>query len=214
MVDPGRRIAALLGTVLLLAGGTACSGHVDVSVGGPAGISGPSLADDLADLVSELSEVTPESMDCPDGLDAEIGATTTCEMVHDDVRSTVAVEATGLREDEETLEFVWKVEPGSQRLLTDRVGDIIADDFAEATGLTLTELTCPEPELAGTSTVEMSCDAVTAEGRSGPVVLSAKGAEGLQVDFSWRLGDQTRPSGSSASCGEAAGGQRCGDRND
>jgi hypothetical protein len=184
-----RGVAATAGTALVLVAGVACSGSIDLEIGGSPGISGPSLEEDLSDRVTELSDAAPESVDCPEGLDAVVGATTTCEMVYDGVRATLAVETTSLAEDQETLDFSWQVEPGSQRLLTDRVADTIAEAFAARTGLTLTELSCPEPELEGSAGTTMTCDAATVGGRSGPVVLTVTGAEGMRVDFSWRLGD-------------------------
>ncbi len=176
-----------IASVAVLFAGAACSGSV--SIGGSKGISGPNLEKDLSDRITQLSDAGPESVDCPEGLDAEIGATTTCEMVHDGVRATLAIEAKSLTEDDKTLNFSWLVEPGSQRLLTSHVGETIADAFDANTGLTLTDVTCPEPELAGTAGTVMTCEATTANGRTGPIILNVKGAEGMRVDFGWRLGD-------------------------
>ncbi|EFQ83004.1 hypothetical protein HMPREF0063_12213 [Aeromicrobium marinum DSM 15272] len=181
--------AATVATVALLACG-ACSGTVDVSLGGSDGISGPALEQDLSDRVVELTDLAPASVDCPDGLTAEVGATTTCEMVHGGVRATLDVEATSVAEDEATLDFSWQVEPGSQSLLTEVVADTIADAFAAETGLVLTGVTCPASELDGTPGTVMTCEAETSGGRSGPVELQVRGAEGMRVDFSWRLADR------------------------
>nr|WP_256372178.1 DUF4333 domain-containing protein [Aeromicrobium sp. A1-2] len=74
-------------------------------------------------------------------------------------------------------------------MLTNRVGDAIAEAFTVKTGLTLTDMTCPESELDGAAGAVMTCEAATTGGRSGPVVLTVQGAEGTRVDFSWRLGD-------------------------
>lgn len=182
----GRSIAVVASAVALLAG-AACS--ASVTTGGSKGISGPALAKDISERVTEISDSEPESVDCPDRLDAKVGATTTCEMVQEGVRVTMTIKATKVAEDQKTLGFSWEIEPGSQRLLTEHVGDAITDAFATKTGLTLTEMTCPEPELEGTAGTVMTCEAATTSGRSGPVVLTVKGAEGTRVDFSWRLGD-------------------------
>lgn len=185
---PTRSITvALLGAVALLAGG-ACS--VSATIGGSPGISGPALEEDLSQRVTTISATKPESVDCPNRLNAEVGATTTCEMVQEGVHVTLAITATKVAEDDQTLGFTWEVEPGSQRLLTNHVGDAIADAFTAKTGLTLTDMTCPEPELDGTAGTVMTCEAATTSGRTGPVVLTVTGAEGTRVDFSWRLGDE------------------------
>ncbi|WP_162891393.1 DUF4333 domain-containing protein [Aeromicrobium sp. A1-2] len=88
---------------MALLAGAACS--ASGTIGGSKGISGSALAEDISERITTISDAKPESVDCPDGLDAEVGATATCEMVQEGVRVTLAIEATKVAKDEGTLGF-------------------------------------------------------------------------------------------------------------
>ena len=99
MTTPARTLAALAATVLLLTG---CSANaVD--------------ADELADEVSTQLEATvgqaPDDVECPEGLDAEVGAETRCTLTDGDTTYGVSVTATAVEDDEVSFDIAVDEEP-------------------------------------------------------------------------------------------------------
>jgi hypothetical protein len=96
---------SLLPLPILLAGALFAAGCGDKVV------SADSVAKTIKTEIAKQVDQAPKSVDCPDDLKAEVGATTTCKLVAaDDSKFDVAVKVTSVKDDK-ALYSVEVVEP-------------------------------------------------------------------------------------------------------
>ena len=173
---------AVIALAVLLSG---CS--VSVSTGDSQGLSADSLESEMGDEAAAQTGDPLDAIDCTNGLDAEVDDATTCSVTEKGVSAIWDVKVTNVDEENDSLDFSWQVQDGSQRLLASSVADSIGPEFARQTGYTLTAVNCPQQEISAQPGTTVTCEASTAEGRTGPIRLKMDGAEGMVVNFSWDL---------------------------
>lgn len=173
---------AVIALAILFSG---CS--VSVSTGDSQGLSADTLEAELGDEAAAQMGDPLDAINCTNGLDAEVDDATTCSVTEKGVIAIWDVKVTDVDEDNDSIDFSWQVQDGSQRLLASSVADSIGPEFGRQTGYTLTALNCPQEEISAQPGTTVTCEASTAEGRTGPVRLKMDGAEGMVVNFSWDL---------------------------
>lgn len=99
-----RSAAAIALAVFALAG---CSG--EVSVGGNS-VSQSELEQLISDKLEEEVGQKPDNIDCPDGLDAKVGAKQTCTLTAGEDSLSVSVVATKVNKETGTVSFDIEVE--------------------------------------------------------------------------------------------------------
>lgn len=171
-------------TPVLIVAALAAAG-CSVSINGGSSMSAATLEDELATAIEERTDQPPSSVECDGALDAEVGATTRCDVTVDDVTAVWRVTAEEV--DGSDLDFSWEVQEGTQQLATAGILPIIADGFTAQTGETLTSLECPEETLEATVGVQTTCVGEAASGNSGGITVRVDSVEGMLVDLQWRL---------------------------
>lgn len=173
---------AILAVAIVLAG---CS--VSVSTGDSQGLSADQLETELGDEAAAQTGDALDAIDCTNGLDAEVDDATNCSVTEKGVVAIWDVKVTNVDDDNDSIDFSWQVQDGSQRLLASSIVDSIGADFGRQTGYTLTAVQCPQQEISAQPGTTVTCDASTAEGETGQLRLTMDGAEGMVVNFSWDL---------------------------
>jgi sRNA-binding carbon storage regulator CsrA len=140
------------------------------------------LTDQVSAAVQEASGSAPDGVDCPDPLDAEEGATTTCEVTVGDESGDVGVEVTGV--DGDTAEFDVDVPEELQvlRVAASDVEEQITSQLAEQVGVSPKNVTCPE-DLVGEEGASTVCT-LEADGEEYDVAVEVTGVDGTNVNFS------------------------------
>ncbi|MDP3967443.1 MAG: DUF4333 domain-containing protein [Nocardioides sp.] len=100
-----RALVATAAAALLLSG---CSGSV--SIGG-SGVESDQLAQEVSDQLETTVGQAPDDVDCPDGLDAEVGAETRCTLTDGDATYGVSVTATAVEDGEVSFDIAVDGEP-------------------------------------------------------------------------------------------------------
>ncbi len=103
-----RSSSQLLAAVTLLAGGllAGCSGSV--SVGDETTVDADQVAGRVSDQLEQRVGRAPDSVDCPDDLDAEVGATVRCTLT--DGETQLGVDVTVTEVDGDTVRFSVQVD--------------------------------------------------------------------------------------------------------
>ena len=102
---PRAIVGATVTAVLLLSG---CSGSV--SIGG-SGVESEELAQEVSDQLEASVGQAPDDVECPDGLDAEVGAEARCTLTDGDATYGVSVTATAVEGDEVSFDIAVDEEP-------------------------------------------------------------------------------------------------------
>jgi Domain of unknown function (DUF4333) len=74
-----------------------CSGSVSI---GDKTVDKDAVAEQVSTQLTEEVGTKPDSVECPEDLDAKVGATLTCTLTHEDVSYDVTVTVTSVEEDD------------------------------------------------------------------------------------------------------------------
>ncbi|AEF40392.1 DUF4333 domain-containing protein [Hoyosella subflava] len=129
--------AVLAAGALLVAG---CSSSVSTS----------DLEAEISAGIEEQTGEAPASLECPDSLDAEVGATVSCTFV-DSLDTEYRVEARAAEVDGNDVDFEWEV----AEIVTYGAADLELD-LSRITGFDATEVSC-ESELQNTADASVRC---------------------------------------------------------
>lgn len=99
------RLGVAAATLLVV---SACSGSVSI---GDTGIDSDALADEVSAQLAETVGFPPDEVDCPDGLDAEVGAETRCTLTSDGTAYGVTVTATAVEDGDVAFDIVVDEQP-------------------------------------------------------------------------------------------------------
>ncbi|WP_299056119.1 DUF4333 domain-containing protein [uncultured Nocardioides sp.] len=149
------------------------------------------LTDQVSAAVEDASGSAPDGVDCPEDLDAEEGATTTCEVSVGDETYDADVEVTGV--DGDTAEFDVAV-PDELRVLRVAAPDVeeqITTQLAEQVGTAPEDVTCPE-DLVGEQGATATCT-LEADGEEYDVAVEVTGVDGTNVNFSIEVASEPNP---------------------
>lgn len=149
------------------------------------------LTDQVSAAVEDASGSAPDGVDCPDALDAEEGATTTCEVKVGDESYDTGVEVTGV--DGDTAEFDVDV-PEELRVLRVAAADVeeqVTTQLTEQVGVAPEAVTCPE-DLVGEQGATTTCT-LESEGEEYDVAIEVTGVEGTNVNFSIEVASEPNP---------------------
>lgn len=106
-----RSSSSALAALALLAGGLLAGCSASVSIGNDT-VDADELASQVSDQLEQQVGRAPDSVDCPEDLDAEEGATTRCTLTDGGVEVGVDVEVTAVEDD--TVSFDIQVDDAPQ----------------------------------------------------------------------------------------------------
>ncbi|WP_084436031.1 DUF4333 domain-containing protein [Aldersonia kunmingensis] len=92
------RILATAGCVVALSAPVLAGCSAEVSIGDKT-VDKDKVAEQVSTQLAEQVGTTPESVDCPEDLDAKVGATLTCTLTHEGESYNVDVTVTSVDED-------------------------------------------------------------------------------------------------------------------
>jgi hypothetical protein len=168
--------ALLVSMVLLVSVGTvACSAKGSIEIGTK--VDSKTLEKQVTEKLQ--TQLPPDSVSCPDGLDAKVGATSTCTVVAQDLRYTATVTATAVKD--KIVSFDLKVPPPPtvpKAALAKQVSAALAD---QVTGGVQT-VTCLS-DLVGTVGETAACDVTSGDGQKTPVTVTVTTATFTNVKF-------------------------------
>jgi len=170
-------VRVVLASALLLAvlGATSCS--VSGSVGTDAKVDSTTLEKQVADKLK--NKLPPDSVACPDGLKAEVGATSTCTVVAHDLRYTATVTATGV--DGTTVSFDLKMPPPAVVPSASLQEQITSAVHGRVPG-GVKSVTCTG-DLVGTVGETANCVVTSKSGQRTPVTVTVTTASFTNVQF-------------------------------
>jgi hypothetical protein len=169
---------ALVMSALLLAtlGAASCSVSGSVEVG--AKVDSQTLEKQVTEKLKE--QLPPDSVSCPDGLKAKVGAKTTCTVIADDLRYTATVTATKVKG--KTVSFDLKMPPPAtvpKATLAKQVTAALVDQVPGG----VKSVTCSS-DLVGTVGETAACDVTSNDGQTVPVTVTVTTATFTNVQFS------------------------------
>jgi Domain of unknown function (DUF4333) len=180
-------VAHSIARTLLVGGllvGTACScssGSVR-----PFAVGKADVAKQITDKMTDANGTKPESVTCPQDLDADVGAQVNCVMHVKKKTYGVNVTVTGVDGNGVKFNMVETVDKSV-------IAHEISDKFAQQSGSRPDSVTCPE-DLKGVEGATLRCQ-LTRAGTTVPVDLRVLSIYGGIVRFDIQIGDQPRPSG-------------------
>jgi len=147
---------------------------------------------DLVDQVGSVVETSygeaPDSVDCPDPLDAEEGATTTCEVTVGDETYDVDAEVTGVDGDRAEFDVTVPEELRVPMVAADEVGAQIASQVEQQVGATPDSVECPD-DLRGVPDETMTC-LLSIDGQEFDTEVTVTSVEGTQVNFDFQVAEE------------------------
>jgi len=172
------RTQAILMSALLLStlGAASCGVSGSVSLGA-AKVDAKTLETQVTEKLKE--QLPPDSVSCPDGLKAKVGATSTCTVLADDLRYTATITATKVKGT--TVSFDLKMPPPAtvpKSSLEKQVGTAVADRLPGG----LKSVTCAS-DLVGTVGEAATCDLLSLSGETTAVTVTVTTATFTNVQF-------------------------------
>jgi hypothetical protein len=149
------------------------------------------LVDQVSSVVEQASGSAPDAVDCPDDLDAEEGATTTCEVTVGDATYDTAVEVTGVDGDTAEFDVVVPEDLRQLRLAAEDVEQQVASQVAAQVGTAPDDVTCPEdlPAEVGATTTCLLTDGED----EFDTAIEVTGVDGTNVNFSIEVAPEPNP---------------------
>lgn len=172
------------GTHLALVGGTLLLGGVLAGCGST--VDSEDVTDQVATAIEDSAGAPPDATDCPDPLDAEEGATTTCTVTVDDTDYDVPVEVTGVDGGTADFDITVPEELRVPRVAADDLADQIASGVADQVGEEPEGVTCPE-DLRGEVGTTLTCVLTAPDGTELDTEVEVTSVEGAQVNFSFEV---------------------------
>jgi hypothetical protein len=168
--------ALLVSAVLLTAlGAASCSASGEVRIG--AKVDSPTLEKQVTEKLQ--AQLPPDSVSCPDGLKAKVGAKTTCTVIADDLRYTATITATKVKG--KMVSFDLKMPPPAtvpKATLAKQVSAALADQVPGG----VESVTCSS-DLVGTVGETAACDVTANDGQTTPVTVTVTTATFTNVQF-------------------------------
>ena len=168
---------ALLVSVVLLAsvGAAGCSASGSVEIGKK--VDSKTLEKQVTEKLQ--TQLPPDSVSCPDGLKAKIGAKSICTVVAQDLRYAATVTATKVKGN--TVSFDLKMPPPAtvpKEALAKQVTAALADKVTGG----VKSVTCLG-DLVGTVGETAACDVTANDGQKTPVTVTVTTATFTNVQF-------------------------------
>ena len=171
-----RTRTVLMSAVALTALGTsACSVSGSVEVG--AKVDSTTLEKQVTAKLKQ--QLPPDSVSCPDGLRAKVGAKTTCTVIANDLRYTATVTATGVKG--KTVSFDLKMPPPATVPKASLEKQVTSALVGQVPG-GVKSVTCAR-DLVGTAGETAACDVTSNDGQTVPVTVTVTTATFTNVQF-------------------------------
>jgi hypothetical protein len=170
--------ALLVSTVVLVlvsAGSAACSAKGSIEIGTK--VDSKTLEKQVTEKLQ--TQLPPDSVSCPDGLDAKVGAKSICTVIAQDLRYTATITATKV--EGKTVSFDLKMPPPAtvpKEALAKQVTSALADKVTGG----VQSVTCLS-DLVGTVGETAACDVTSGDGQKTPVTVTVTTATFTNVQF-------------------------------
>jgi uncharacterized protein DUF4333 len=169
-------ISGVIASALL--GSAACSS-------GPKMVSKDDIAKQISSKMTDAAGNKPDSVSCPDGLKAEVGAQLNCGMKVKGQDFNVNVTATSVNGDDVKFDMVETVDKN-------QVAKQISDQLTQQVGRAPDAVTCPD-NLKGTVGATLRCDLKDGDQHDG-VTVTVTSVNAGEVDFDIKVDDQPKQS--------------------
>lgn len=171
------RLVGISCTLLgLIAAGSACSS-------GPKTVSKSDVQNQISSKLTDASGNKPDSVTCPNELNAAVGATTNCEMKVKGDPYNVNVTVTSVEGDQVKFDMVETVDKA-------QVATEIGDQLGQQVGHKPDSVTCPD-NLKGTVGATLRCE-LTDAGQTYGVNVNVTSVDAGDVKFDFKVDDQPK----------------------
>ncbi|MCH1865416.1 DUF4333 domain-containing protein [Nocardioides sp. CFH 31398] len=146
------------------------------------------VVDEVSAVVEDASGSAPDGVDCPDALDAEEGATTTCEVSVDGTTYDTDVEVTGVEGDSAEFDVIVPDDLRLPRVAAEDVEQEVASQVAAQVGSAPDGVSCPE-DLPAEVGATITCTLVDGEDEYDTSVEVTE-VDGTDVNFFIQVADE------------------------
>jgi hypothetical protein len=158
----------------LVAGASSCSS-------GPSTVDKTDIQNQISSKMTDASGNKPDSVNCPNELNATVGAATDCQMTVKGEPYNVNVTVTSVEGDKVKFDMVETVDKT-------QVASEISDQLTQQVGHKPESVTCPD-NLKGNAGATLRCE-LTDSGQTYGVNLTVTGVDAGDVKFDIKVDDQ------------------------
>jgi Domain of unknown function (DUF4333) len=162
------------------AGLMATAGACSCSVSSKATVSKGDVANQITSKLTDAAGNKPDSVSCPDDLQAKVGAQQNCTMKVKDQTFNVNVTVTSVNGNDVKFDMVETVDK-------DQVAQILSNKLAQQVGRKPDSVTCPD-NLKGTKGATLRCE-LTDGGQKYGISVTVTDVDAGDVNFDYKVDD-------------------------
>jgi hypothetical protein len=162
------------------AGLLATAGACSCSVSSKASVSKSDVANQITSKLTDAAGNKPDSVTCPDDLQAKVGAQLNCEMKVKDQKFNVNVTVTSVNGNDVKFDMVETVDKN-------QVAKILSNKLTQQVGRKPDSVTCPD-NLKGVEGATLRCELTDGTQKYG-IAVTVTGVDAGDVNFDYKVDD-------------------------